>query len=268
MIGRILAVAANTRKEAFRNRAFVVLVILGILLNVTGWALAKLAVASQQVRVIQDFGYFAVSIVGVLTAVLMGVILLYKELDKKTIFALIPKPVLRFEIVLGKFLGLITLLAGLTAFLGAAWLFFLWWFDALQVAGHPISGIVLRSCLLMWFEASLITALALLFSGWTRPFLAGMFTFGYFLMGRFVFLIHEHLAATKGALAEPGPMRTLAKVVTYLVPDLQTFNISRELSLGIDVPWGFVFASFGYALSFTAVFLVVGIALFARRDFV
>ncbi len=268
MIGRILAVASNTRKEALRNRAFTVMVVLGVALNVSGWALAKLAVASQAGRVVQNFGYFAVSAVAVLCAILMGVILLYKELDKKTIFALIPKPVMRHEIVLGKFVGLSVMLFGLVLFLGLGWHFFMWWHDALDVAGASIVSAVYKSMVLIWFEAVMITAVALLFSGWTRPLLSGVFTFGYFLMGRWMFLLQEHLDAKSGELSKEGPLRSLVQGVTYVVPDLQTFNVSRELSLGIDVPWAYVWASGLYAVSFTAVFLVIGIALFSRRDFV
>lgn len=268
MIGRVLAIAANTRKEAYRNRAFLVIVLLGLILNATGWALAKLAVPSQQTKVIQDFGYFAVSIVAVLCAVLTGVILLYKELDKKTIFTIIPKPVARFEIVLGKFVGLVTLLAALTLGLGLCWIAFMSWQDALQVASQSITAECFKSMVLIGLEATIVTAVALLFSSWTRPFLAGMFTFGYFLMGRCIFLVHEHLAAQTGALSKPGLLRSLAQGFTYLVPDLQSFNVSRELALGIPVPVDYVLASAGYAASFTAVFLVIAVVLFSRRDFV
>jgi len=267
-MGRILAVAANTRREAFRNRAFVVIVLLGILLMVIGWSLSKLAVSSQQVRVIQNFGYFAVSFTAQITAIMLGVILLYKELDRKTIFTLIPKPVMRYEIVLGKFLGLTTLLFGLIVFLGASWMAVMWLLGALDVAGVPITHNVFASLVLIGEEAVLVTSVALLFSSWTSPFLSGLFTFGYWLMGRSVFLLHEHLAAKKGALSEPGPLRDLVEVVVKLVPDLQTFNVSREVALGIDVHAGYVMAAGGYSLAFSAVFLAFAVMLFSRRDFV
>ncbi len=214
MLQRVLAVAQNTRREAFRNRAFLVLVLLGIGLNVTGFALAMLAVKSQAPRVIQNFGYFSVSIVAVVSAILLGVILLYKELDKKTIFTLIPKPVRRYEIVLGKFVGLSSLLLGLVVFLGLGWHLSIYWHDAMEVGGRSVVPDLYVGLLLIWFEAVLITALALLFSAWTRPFLSGVFTFGYFLMARWVFLLQEHLDSSQGALAEPGPLRTGAQVVT------------------------------------------------------
>ena len=268
MFGRIMAVAANTRKEAFRNKAFIVLVILGVMLNATGWVLAKLAVNSTATRVVQNFGYFAVSSMAVLTAILMGVILLYKELDQKTIFTLVPKPVYRWEIVVGKFLGLVELIAGLIAFLGICWAASLWWHEATEVAGAPILAEIAKACILILLEATLITALALMFSSWTRPFLSGMFTFGYFLMGRWVFLLEEHLAASSGALAEPGLARNMVRGVTYVVPDLQIFNTSTELSLGIPVHMGYIGAAAGYALAFSTVFLVVGAILLSRRDFV
>jgi ABC-type transport system involved in multi-copper enzyme maturation permease subunit len=274
MFGRIWAIASNTRKEAYRNKAFVVLGVLGLLLVASGGLLAALAVRTQKAKVVQDFGYFAVSIVTVLTAILIGVILLYKELDKKTIYSLISKPVARFEIVLGKFFGLAIILVMLTAFLGLCWLALIWIMDAgfdieaATVHGEPIIAQCLISLCLMTMEALLITAVAIMFSSWTRPFLSGMFTFGYFLMGRWVFLIVEHLQAKKGALSEPGVLRFFGQLYTYVVPDLQLFNVSRELALGIEVPAGYALASLGYAAAFSTVFLMIAIFLFSRRDFV
>lgn len=268
MMTRILAVAANTRKEAFRNRVFIVLVLIGFGLNAVGWALSKLAHSTQHGRVMQNFGYFAVSMIAVVTAILMGVILLYKELDRKTIFTLIPKPIHRFEIVLGKFVGLATLLAALTTILGLAWIAIMKQANLLHVGGTSILSSALLSLVLIWLEAVLITAVALLFSGWTRPVMSGAFTVGYFLMGRWVELLQDHLAAKSGFLAEPGLARGLAIIATWVVPDLGTFNVSRELSLGVEVTADYVLAATQYAFSFAAIFLVIGIALFSRRDFV
>jgi len=268
MIQRILAVAGNTWKEAHRNRAFTVLLLLGLALNGTGWALAKLAVRGQGIKVIQDFGYFAVSIVAVITAIMMGIILLYKELDKKTVYSLLPKPVMRYEVVLGKFVGLITLISCVIAVLGSFWLLLMWHLDALEVNGQSIVNNAWMSMILMALEAMVVTSIALMFTSWTRPLLSGIFTLGYFLMGRWIFLIQEHIDSGAGVLAEPGPLRTFAQVMTYIVPDLQTFNMSREIALGIDIHAGYVGASGMYALSFTAVFLLFGIWLFSRRDFV
>jgi ABC-type transport system involved in multi-copper enzyme maturation permease subunit len=268
MLWRILAVAANTRREAVRNRAFIALVFLGLALVAIGWALSLLAVPSQKARVLLDFGYFAVSILGTLSGILMGVILLYKELERKTIFTLLPKPVWRFEIVLGKFLGLFQLIAGLIVFLGGTWLLMLFLQDALNVGGRPLLWEIFKALYLCAVEAMVLIAVALFFSAWSRPFLSGLFTVGYFLMGRTMFLVHENLSAKKGPLAEPGPIRDLANAATYVIPDLQTFNISKELVMGIDVPGGYLWAATAYGLAFTALFLVFGIVLFSRRDFV
>lgn len=268
MLWRILAVAANTRREAIRNRAFVALVFLGITLVAIGWALSLLAVPSQKARVLLDFGYFAVSMLGTLAGILMGVILLYKELERKTIFTLLPKPVWRFEIVLGKFLGLFQLIVLLIAFLGGTWIFMLFLQDALTIAGRSVIYEIGKALVLASVEAMLLISVALFFSAWTRPFLSGMFTVGYFLMGRTIFLVHENLGGRKGPLAEPGPIRDLARAATYVIPDLQTFNISKELVLGIPVHGGYLWAATAYGLAFTSIFLVLAIVLFSRRDFV
>jgi ABC-type transport system involved in multi-copper enzyme maturation permease subunit len=266
MIGRILAVAANTRKEAYRNRAFLVLVLLGLFLNGAGLLLSKLAVRNQATKVIQDFGYFSVAIVCAMTAIMLGIILLHKELDKKTIYTIVSKPIARFEIVLGKFWGLLTLLVLLVIGLGIPWIATLWYHDALHVGGAAIWDDCLMGMVLMIGEAMIVLGVALLFSSWTRPFLAGVFTFGYFVMGRNMYLLREYLDAAKGPLAEPGPLRNIANGFTYIVPDLDVFNVSGEIALGIDVHGGYVLASTGYAVAFTAVFLALAALFFSRRD--
>ena len=268
MINRIMAVAQNTRREAFRNRAFTVLVIVGVLLNTVGFVLSNLAEPSQKARVIQNFGYFAVSFVSSVTAILIGVILLYKELDRKTIYTLIPKPVQRYEIVLGKFLGLAQLLTGLIVFLASGWVFIMWAFDALMVNGQSVLGSVGAATALILCEALVVTAVALMFSGWTRPFLSGVFSFLFFITGRVVFVLQEHLALVRGPLSEKGPLRTLVEIVVYVVPDLSVFNISREIALGIHVPGHYVLSAALFAACFISVFLGLGIVLFSRRDFV
>ena len=265
---RILAVAQNTRREAFRNRAFTVLVILGLLLNTIGFVLSNLAEPSQKARVIQNFGYFAVSFVGSITAILIGVILLYKELDRKTIYTLIPKPVMRYEIVLGKFVGLAQLLIGLIIFLALGWVAVMWAFDALQVDGNSVISSVAAAVYLVFLESLVVTSIALMFSGWTRPFLSGVFSFLFFITGRVVFVLQEHLAMMKGPLADEGPLRSFVEAVVYVVPDLSVFNISREIALGIEIPAQYLLSATLFALCFISVFLGVGIVLFSRRDFV
>ena len=150
--------------------------------------------------------------------------------------------------------------------LGIPWIATLWYFDALHVGGAAIWDDCLMGMILMIGEAMIVLGVALLFSSWTRPFLAGVFTFGYFVMGRNMYLLKEYLAAAKGPLAEAGPLRSLANGFTYVVPDLDVFNVSREIALGIDIHGGYVLASSGYAVAFTAVFLSLAALFFSRRD--
>ena len=268
MLRRILAVAQNTRREAYRNRAFTVLLIVGVLLNTVGFVLSNLAEPSQKARVIQNFGYFAVSFVSAITAILIGVILLYKELDRKTIYTLIPKPVMRYEIVLGKFLGLGQLLFGLVIFLALGWIGVMWLFDALVVNSQSVLDSVGAAVFLVLLESLIVTSIALMFSGWTRPFLSGVFSFLFFVTGRVVFVLEEHLAMTKGPLSADGPLRQLVEVIVYVVPDLSVFNISREIALGIPVPGHYLWSAAAFAGCYILVFLGIGVALFGRRDFV
>lgn len=259
---RVHAVALNTFIEASRNRAFVGLGIAAVGLVVSGIAVSQLAIRDQAARVLVDFGLFAISLLAIVIAVVMGVILIFKEVDRKTFYLVLPKPVRRSEVVAGKFAGLLAVLAVAVVVMGAAWFLSLWARDV------PASPDMVKALVLVWLEAALITSVALFFSSFATPVMSGVFTFGIFLVGRCVPLLDELLRAKKGVLVRNPLARWIAGAVTDTFPDLSVFHVGKEVILGVPVGWDYVGGVALYCAGYCVFFLALGMLIFRRRDFV
>ena len=119
---RIYAIALNTYREAVRDKVlFGVLVLAAAVLALT-LALGELSL-DQQMRVVTDLGLASISMFSVVIAIFLGSSLLYKEIERKTLYVILPKPIARFEFLLGKYLGIVVTCAVFIAIMGALQLF-------------------------------------------------------------------------------------------------------------------------------------------------
>jgi len=265
-IGRSLRVvgtfARGTLLEAVRNRAFLGLTLASMLFLAFSLVLSELSLKSQAERVALDFGFFSISLFAVAVGVTVGVILVYKEIAQKTIYAILPKPVQRWEFLVGKYLGLVGLLALEIAILGGTWVL------VLLLRGAPISVELVKGLLLIFVEASVVTSAAVLFSAFTSPVFSGIFAVGIFVVGRVLYLIDELRAARKGLFVDQPWLRPVGEAVTVIFPDLGVFRISEQVLFGVTVPWSYVGAASAYGLAVILVFLALAALLFQRRDFI
>jgi ABC-type transport system involved in multi-copper enzyme maturation permease subunit len=260
VLSRIAAVATNTLREAGRNRVFYGLLVAAVALLAFSVVLSDLALVDQRARLVQDFGLFAIPLLTIATAVLMGALLLHKEIERKTLNAILPKPIRRSEFVIGKFLGLCALLGGMMAGLG------LCWWAVLALRQGEMTRALALALGLQYVEVMLVTAVALFFASLSRPVLAGALTVGVFVVGRVGYVVKDLLVAQKGVFAEVPFMRALGKVLLAALPDLSTFNVADEVLLGWVVPADYVLAAVGYGLAWTGFFLALALVLFERRD--
>ncbi len=260
-VRRVLAIARNTVLEALRNRAFLGMGIAAFGLIVTSIAISGLAVRGQTERVLIDFGLATISLFEVVIAITMGVILIYKEIDRKTFYLILPKPIRRSEVMVGKFAGLLVVLAVSLILMTIGWIVSLLARGVSLPAGMP------QALVLVWCQAALITSVALFFSAFTSPVLSGVFTFGVFMVGASVEILRELLAARKGALSEPGPARLVAEAAAAIFPDLSVFNVGKEVILQVPITWDYVGASLFYCACYCLFFQAAGALIFQRRDF-
>jgi ABC-type transport system involved in multi-copper enzyme maturation permease subunit len=195
--------------------------------------------------------------------------LVYKELDRKTVFALIPKPIHRFEFVLGKYLGMLLTLAVLMAIMTLT-LFAVLALGAAVFAGDNDTGTMVRAILLIFGEVAVITAVAVLFSSFSSPILSGALTLGIFVVGHFTPELRELIAKV-----ESTPMRATLRAGMRTFPDLHLFYVSgsmvggHHVSVhGAYVDWSYVAMAGLYGALYAAVAIALAMIIFSRRDFV
>lgn len=261
--GRVWAVALNTFREAVRNRVLYVLALFAVGLMAFSLVLGELSM-HEEIRVIKDLGLAGISLTGVVIALFLGVNLLSKELDRKTVYFVIPKPLRRGEFLLGKYLGQVftlAILVGLMACILAA-------FVLAQGGTHGV--VLVRAEVLVFIELCLLTAVAMLFSSFSSPYLSAMLTAALWIIGR---NRGELLAFATGKKLVGTPLGTMLEVMADLVPDFQALYVSGT-ELGGEVvsvhesfvSWGYVAEAGGYGLLYAAICLTVAMVLFARRD--
>jgi ABC-type transport system involved in multi-copper enzyme maturation permease subunit len=252
----VKVIALNTFKEAVRDRVLYLLLFFAALAIVLSRVLAVLTVGDR-VKVVKDVGLASVSFFGALMAIMIGTGLVYKEIEKRTIFTLVSKPIRRSEFLLGKYLGLVLTLGVMLAAMTVIYLGL--------VFAHTLrfEARLLLPIAFLFLELILITAVAILFSCFSTPILSSLFALSFYLIGHFSWSLETLIQKTR-----PGAGRTALQVVYALLPDLENFNVKTEVVHGLPIPASLFLTAAGYSLAYTAFVLLLAVLIFRRRDFV
>jgi ABC-type transport system involved in multi-copper enzyme maturation permease subunit len=262
MIGRIWAIALNTFREAARIRVLYGILVLVLASNLMAVFVAELSQRDAD-RFARDIGLAGISLFGSLTAIFLGVFLLYTEVQRRTIHAIVCKPISRWEFVVGKFAGMAVVLSVLVGVFAVAMLGMLVW----QRTG--VSAGVAKALVLSWLEVITVAAIAIFFSSFSTPFLSGIFALGMWVIGR---LTPDLEAATRAAAPW---IRITTRVALEIVPDVHLFAVSGRTLDGTAVsvhgdfvPWSYVALAAAHGVGWTVALLALAALLFHRRDFV
>jgi Cu-processing system permease protein len=260
-LGRIWAIALNTFREAARIRVLYGILVLVIGANLFALVLGQMSI-HEEARVARDVGLAGISLFGSLTAIFLGVFLLYTEVQRRTIHAIVSKPIERWEFVVGKYLGMALVLTVLVVVFGIAMTGMLAW----QGSGMTVS--VFKALLMSWMEVLVVAAIAIFFSSFSTPFLSGIFALGIWVLGRVTPDIER---ATKAASSAIG---ATASVALRIIPDIHVYSVSgRTLDgkftsiHGDFVSWGYVGLAGLHGLGWIVGLLAFAAVLFQRRDF-
>lgn len=263
MMRRIWALALNTFRDAIRHRVLYGVIAVVFAVNLFAIVLGEMSL-HQEARVARDLGLGGVSLFGSVTAIVLGVSLLYTEIKKRTIHTIVTKPLERYEFVLGKYLGMCVTLSCLVA------LFTVVMVGLLQLQDVSFTVALAKALILAFFEVLVVAAIAVFFSSFSSPFLSGIFTFGLFYVGRVTPDLRAAIATT-----ESEAVQALCKGALYIVPDLHLFSVSggtvdgERVSVHADfVSWAYVGTATAYALVAISVLMALSIWIFSRRDFV
>ena len=257
-LGRISAIARNAFREALRDRVLYNLVLFVLLLTAAAIFIGELS-GGQERKIIVDLGLSAMLLFGVFIAIFVGVGLVYKEIERRTIYAIFSKPVGRGEFLVGKYLGLcLTLLVNVLVMGVGVSL-------ALMYVGRgwdPLIPTIWPAVFLIYVELMLLTAIALLFSSFSSPALSALLTFLIFVAGHFSADL-KVLATSLGSTTA----RWFFTGLYYLLPNLSNYSFITPAAHGRTPGAGFVFASGLYAVVYITVILAAATLIFSRRNF-
>jgi ABC-type transport system involved in multi-copper enzyme maturation permease subunit len=253
----IRIVAANTFREAVRDRVLYNLVFFALLMMGAAILVGDISIGIEQ-QVIVSLGLSAISVVGIFIALFLGVALVSKEMDKRTLYALLAKPVKRWEFLLGKFFGLVMTLTVNTSAMAVGLYAALW-----TVKHHLVrsDAYILVAVYLILLKLALIVALALLFSCFTTPFLAILFTAGLYVAGLFA----SDLRTVRGVGVDPASLR-LMRGISYLLPNFRNFDVMGAVVHNRGIPGSLVWQATLYAVLYIAIVLTGAAIVFSRRN--
>ena len=258
MLGRVLAIAGNAFREAVRDRVLYNLVLFVLLLTVAAIFIGELS-GGQERKIIVDFGLSAMLLFGVFIAIFVGIGLVYKEIERRTVYAIFSKPVGRGEFIVGKYLGLcLTLLVNVLLMGTGVSVALVYVSRGLD----PLVWSIWPAIFLIYFELAILTAVALLFSSFSSPALSALLTFFVFIIGHFSTDL-KGLATSLGSTAA----RIFFNVLYYSLPNFANYSFVTAAAHGLVPGVQHAAGSILYAFLYVAVVLAVTILIFRRRNF-
>ena len=262
MIGRVYAIALNTFREAIRNRVLYAISFVAVLAMTGGLVCGEMSLGHAR-RVAIDVGLGTVGLFGAVTAIVLGVTLLYNEISRRTIHTIVSKPLARYEFVLGKYAGMALMLTVLVAAFAAALAV------VVGVRGGELTSGVPKAVLLTYVEVLVVAAIAVFFSSFSSPFLSGVFSFALYFMGQVTPEMRDAVASS-----ELGPLRAACRAALWVIPDLHLFSVSggevrgQHVTVhGEFVDWTYLVTALGYGAFWIALLLGLAMLIFSRRDF-
>jgi ABC-type transport system involved in multi-copper enzyme maturation permease subunit len=256
MNGRILHIASNTFREAVRDRVLYNLIAFAVLMSGAAILIGQISINIERLVVI-NLGLTAVSLFGIVIAIFIGIGLVSKEIEKRTLYTVLSRPVRRWEFIIGKFFGLAGTLVVNTFFMAIGV------FGALLYVSHHFQatdGWVLVALYFIILQFLIITSLALLFSSFSSPLLAAVFAFSLFVIGTFAEDLRGFASLTRGVT------RWLATGAAYVVPNFSALNVISSVAHQQPVGGQLIFYNTCYALIYSAMALCGAVMIFEHRN--
>ncbi len=253
---RIWTIAANGFREVIRDRIFYIIGFFTLVLIIALRLLPEVALSADK-KIFLDFGLGAIGFLSALVAIFVGTGLVNKEIEKRTVLVLIPKPLTRAELIVGKHLGLVAVLAVLVGVMTAIYLSLL----GLSQIYYP-TGTILVSLLYLLIELGLLIAVALMFGVLSSSLLGTLLTFGVYLMGHF----SQDLVKLSELTENPG-IKFLTQTLYLIIPDLSRLNLRNEAVYGLLPAPVTLWSNALYGIVYTVLLLTITIFIFSRREF-
>ncbi|MEO1762412.1 MAG: ABC transporter permease [Cyanobacteria bacterium J06629_18] len=257
-LNRVFAVSNNSFREVVRDRIFYIIGFYTVILAIAVSLLPQLAAATED-KMFLDLGLAVMSSLSLIIAVFIGTGLISKEIEKRTILMLIAKPVSRNEFVIGKYLGLLTVLTLLVTAMSIIYTLFL----EVNNISYSAASIAINAIFLI-LQLSLISAIAIAFGVFTGSILATALTFAVYLMGN----ITQDLLKLAHISENPG-LEKITQGLYIVLPDLSRLDLKNEAVYGLSAlpETTTLITNAGYSLFYSAMLLGIAAFIFSRKEF-
>ena len=256
MNARIRSVAFNTFREALRDRVLYNLIAFALLISGAAILIGQISIDIERLVVV-NLGLTAVSLFGVVIAIFVGIGLVSKEIEKRTLYTVLSRPVRRWEFVVGKFFGLTGTLAVNTFFMAMGV------FLALLYVAHKFERLdawVFAAVYFIVLQFLIVCALSLLFSSFSTPLMSAVFTFALFVIGS----LSEDLRGF--AKITYGIGGWIVTAIAYLIPNFSALNVINRVAHGDPVPGRLILYNTIYAVLYSAMAISGAVLIFQRRN--
>jgi ABC-type transport system involved in multi-copper enzyme maturation permease subunit len=254
VLRKIGYVALNTYRETVRDKVLYNLVLFALLMIGSSYVLGAISIY-QEIKIIKDLGLASISIFGMVIAIFIGIGLVSKEIDKRTLYGVLPKPISRSQFLLGKYFGLcLTLLVNVAVMTFGLYLL-------LFLMEEPFEPALLKAIFLIYLELALLVAVAILFSTFTSSILAGLFAGFVYVSGYFSSDLKNLESVVESAF-----LPQVTRVLYYLLPNFKNFDVKARVVAGDAVPWSQLGWATAYAAVYVALLLVASCWIFRKRN--
>jgi len=248
----ITGIILNTFREAIRDKVFIAIVVLSILVIASGYIIKPLTLGEEN-KVIKDIGLNAIALFSIMIAILVGGRLVYKEIEKRTIYLVLSRPLHRWEFIIGKYFGLLLVLfESLLIMTGSFYILLL----LLKI---PANFSLLLSVLMTFCQLWIITAIAIFFSTFTTPVTSAVFTFALYFIG--------HLTRDLKTAFATNQIKIVGDILYYILPNLSNFNVKAEVVYNTMIDPKIIIFAILYALIYSFIIISLSCLIFQQKDF-
>ena len=265
MFKRIFAIASTGFKEGIRERILYLLLLFALLMMFASYGLAALSMG-EYIKVTQDVGLASIMIFGVLIAIFMGASIVYKDIEQKTIYTILTKPIKRYEYIIGRFFGLASLIGVVTIFMAIIFFAILFSFNRnvyyTQWAIRTIfTGDIVLAITYTYLSMLIVIALSVFFSMFTSPIVASIITFFIYVIGNGLDTIMSLVHKVHSPVA-----KLLLRVLYYILPNFGNLNLRDMAIYGIVPSPSHLVLLVGYTAVYIVIMMMLSAIIFNRKE--
>ncbi len=254
-MSKILTIAGTVFKESLRNRVILSLIIISILLIFISVFISPIALGEMD-RIIKDVGLSSISFFSLIIVLLAGTRLVYQEVEKKTIYLIITKPVSRAKFIIGKYLGLLMIILSVCAATG------LFLILTVFVTHSGLSSNLMLAVIFIFFQFILLSAIAIFFSTFSSPVMSGLFTILMYIVGYLIKDLSFFILKTESVI-----VKYIIKGIILIVPNFYYTDIKLQAVNNIPLSADYILFTMSYIILYSIFFIIASIIIFERREF-